>query len=941
MPLLSLLVFCALSFAPAAQADDVLDEVLAVMAKYGGLDQAILDAKEMVSCLVANNGNANACFNIPTEAEKQAGKAAVKFMPDDPKIQALVKLVSAVQKEQWLKVVEIAGLDILAQFICENTARAGGPVGSWFCSGPFKEVVAGYAKPIAEEAFRLLNGGSLNLGKLFELVALLADLDLACKLIPDEIPGVGEACSVLGKIIAEIGGVFVDAAKYGAKIVVSTADDVEDIIFGSDAHMPYDKYYGLYWLPWLHKSVNLCITNNCAGTGQLNERIWNDCVDYFDAHNQYRDTAKKTCDDMRDKRYLKTYDLLSKAILNGARAYVDAIRAGAKAWAITEYGKNNDAGIRSNFLTLCETELEQGYPLSSGNAAMCNAYKQPGTGFNKVLYDALYDNCVAEVAAQQVSPTAWRNACKKAEPDFVLMLKGEQQALQSNIAALVSESCAPPQGWSSQQGLRFQCQTYSGYDHCLKVMVVGANSICSVDRNKADAARAKEILGYLGTTRCSLSGNEVLCRRPWKHTQCNQLIKVTPAVQLSKTTLSCKEDSSDYYKIAFANEALIKELNHPIARSGQGPQCSWIEDKAKISCLRVDVLEKQLAAKPELQRPECKYDPNYNGSDVSCYLKPYNKNAAPQDNAASESSTIVPAVQQPVGAQAPPNPCRMSVSYYVPQAPIVSAIASRILVNDQFQIQCSFKKVTREVEWPQCDDTARTSMQILDVSKRSGSRYSGVVAIDGNTVGVSSSPEDGSDFASTKTWKFENPGAHDVSCQVDNAFYHVTEGAPTFLNAGVSFDVSARTDGLTYRRFEPESASTLTVRPLSSEAAPIARDGRFRVLQNEEPTAARSESTSVRRSQGDIKTTLQCTHTSAGDQKRGQRNFEVWAENTSAKVLDSGRTIAWRVYGSGALDKWPLEGTYSLPAALPIGAKTMVAADKLFGSISSCEAWAQ
>jgi hypothetical protein len=87
--------------------------------------------------------------------------------------------VSAVQKEQWLKVVEIAGLDILAQFICENTARAGGPVGSWFCSGPFKEVVAGYAKPIAEEAFRLLNGGSLNLGKLFELVALLADLDLA------------------------------------------------------------------------------------------------------------------------------------------------------------------------------------------------------------------------------------------------------------------------------------------------------------------------------------------------------------------------------------------------------------------------------------------------------------------------------------------------------------------------------------------------------------------------------------------------------------------------------------------------------------------------------------------------------------------------------------------------------------------------------------------
>ncbi len=179
--------------------------------------------------------------------------------------------------------------------------------------------------------------------------------------------------------------------------------------------------------------------------------------------------------------------------------------------------------------------------------------------------------------------------------------------------------------------------------------------------------------------------------------------------------------------------------------------------------------------------------------------------------------------------QAPPNPCRITVSYYVPQAPVVSAISTRLLVNDQFQIQCSFKKETRDVEWPECDDTARTSMQVLKLWNEAGGRYSGIVAIDGNNAGVSSSPENGSDFTNTRIWSFEDPGAHEVSCQVDNAFHHAAEGAPTFLNSAVSFDVSARSDGLTFRGFEPESALTHPVRPLPSEDAPTARDGRFRL----------------------------------------------------------------------------------------------------------------
>jgi len=628
---------------PAAA--DALDDVLDVMVKYGGLDPAIVDARDMLNCLVAHNGDAGACFNIPTNAEKQAGKAASNFMPDDPKVRGVINLVFAVQKEQWLDVIELAGLDILSPLICENATRAGGPVGSWFCSGPFKDVIANYAEPVVEEAFALINNGGLDLGTLLELVALLADLDRSCALIPDEIPGVSEACSLLGQIIAEIGGVFVDAAKYGAKIVVAGADEVENLIFGDDSHMPYDQYYALYWLPWLHKSVNLCITANCAGGRDIRESIWDRCVDYFDSHNQYRSTAEKTCDDMRDKRYHKATNLLAEAMLEGARSYVRTIHAGAKAWAITEYGKNSDSAIRSHFLSLCETELEQGYPLTSGTPAMCDAYKNvslPG-------FQQFYKSCMSQVAAQQVSPTAWRNSCKKAEPEFVVMLQTEKQSLQGKLSNLAAEGCAPPQGWSAQQGLRLQCRTYTGYDQCMTAMVVGANSICSVDRSKADAARAKEILAFLGNARCSLSGNEVLCHRPWKHIQCQKLIKGTPRIQLSKTSLACSEESLDYYKIAFANQALLEKVNFPIARGGQGPACNWIEDKAKIRCLRIDILEARLAAKPELQRPVCKVDPNYDGSDTSCYLKPYNVKTAPQQDTVSVSSTAAGTLQQPGG----------------------------------------------------------------------------------------------------------------------------------------------------------------------------------------------------------------------------------------------------------------------------------------------------
>ncbi len=850
--LLLLITIAGLSFTPPAARADTLDDVLDVMITYKVVDPAVGDAREMLRCLVNNNGDATACFNLPTEAEKQAGKAAGKFMPDDPKIRAIIDLVLAAKDKKWFTVLELAGLDITLPLLCDFGTSATGPIGKWVCAGPFRELVNGSIKPVAKEVFSVLASSDSAISKVFQLVTLVGNVDLACKLIPIDFPGKDESCSLLGQIIAEIGGLFVDAGKYGAKLVVATADEVENLVFGDDSHMPYDRYYGLYWLPWLQNSVNLCVTNGCSGVGSLNARIWDACVDYFDAHNQYRSTAKKTCDDMRDKRYAKAYPLLAEALVIGARSYARELRAGAKAWAITEYGKGNQNAIRNHFLTLCETELEQGYPMPTNNPSMCDGYTKIAGLLPKEVVQGLYKSCMADVAAQQVKPTVWHNACKTAEPHFISLLQTEQQALEVNLTKLVALGCHPPSGWTASQGLQFQCQTYAGYDECHTVMVAGANSICKVDRSKADIARAKEIHNFLGAKRCSLNGTEILCHRPWKHSQCKQLVNGTPGIQVSKSALTCAEESVDYFKIAFANQALLEELNKPRLRGEPTPSCSWIEDKAKIKCLRIDKLKTLTAAKPEFNRPLCNSDPNYDGSDFSCFLQPYDLNSSPQPQSASATSSIpaqasVPGAVLPPGsrqaapvapqanplsrtaapatramnAEAPPNPCGIDVMYYVPDEPVVLAATTAARSLDQVAIRCNFRAVSGRIEWPTCDAEAKTAMQILQLAKESGSRYSGLLSVDGQNVGVATSPINGGDFSSEHVWSYDKAGDHAVSCQIENGLKYAAKGGLDHLVRAISHNVDVAAENREFVPLDINSMKSIAVKRVQASISPL------------------------------------------------------------------------------------------------------------------------
>jgi hypothetical protein len=202
---------------------------------------------------------------------------------------------------------------------------------------------------------------------------------------------------------------------------------------------------------------------------------------------------------------------------------------------------------------------------------------------------------------------------------------------------------------------------------------------------------------------------------------------------------------------------------------------------------------------------------------------------------AASARTAAPAIRamnaQSEQTEAPPNPCSMDVTYYVPKPPIIESSSASLQVGDQVRIQCGFEKRTRQLEWQQCDAAAQTANSILKSAEDSGSRFSGIVSINDGTVGVTTSPEDHSNFQNMKLWTFDEPGSYQVSCKIDNAFHYASDGQPTYLSAAISVDVAGRSDGLTFSRFEPGLARSVTTVQRPSQPSPDTATGSFRLRE--------------------------------------------------------------------------------------------------------------
>lgn len=115
-------------------------------------------------------------------------------------------------------------------------------------------------------------------------------------------PGDGAAGAAKDVLCGPLAAVLIEVKKWGeafAKGVVAGSDALENLVFGDDSHMPYERYFALYLQPWHHYSTARAYRGE--NLGPVLDGIYSRCVDYFDSHNQYRSTARKTCRNLHAK----------------------------------------------------------------------------------------------------------------------------------------------------------------------------------------------------------------------------------------------------------------------------------------------------------------------------------------------------------------------------------------------------------------------------------------------------------------------------------------------------------------------------------------------------------------------------------------------------------------------------------------------------------------
>lgn len=96
-------------------------------------------------------------------------------------------------------------------------------------------------------------------------------------------------------VLEELGPVGQGIAAVGGAVSTAWRDSVKN-----PQHMPYQQYYDRFWASQVEGLAQKLIQPGSQDWTPTVKPLWDRCVDYFDSHNQYRDTARVTCDSMRD-----------------------------------------------------------------------------------------------------------------------------------------------------------------------------------------------------------------------------------------------------------------------------------------------------------------------------------------------------------------------------------------------------------------------------------------------------------------------------------------------------------------------------------------------------------------------------------------------------------------------------------------------------------------
>jgi hypothetical protein len=591
-----LLLGCA-SVQPAQAAVPPALQTLIDALAIGLGEPALKDAAPMIDCVI-NNGP-DACFDVKGLAESEGKQAVAKFLPTDPMIQAVVAIIQAVNKRDWLKVLELTGTDVLLRVACHVGLTVSGPVQGFVCNGPFDKVVH-LAKPVVRTV--LVFVGDPTPKNLLAVIESNIDPNLACSFTPD-FPGKAALCGALGELV-QLGKDAVNLAAGAGKALWYGAGDV--LGTNDPKAMSQEDYYALAWAPWYHYGTWLCLRQGCKGIGNVAGHVWHPCKDYFASHDMTSSTAQDACDNMRDNKFYPRVKAFAKAMPVAAEAYLEVMRPLAKQWAVSDYG--NSQALLANkpaFVQGCLNKLTVNFPFPPPDPGHCEAIKQSpyynSSMFSQVLH-GMYATCVSDAKKQLPSPTVWASACNAATPKFVAMLNAEEKALQQKVPGLAAEGCLPPSGWNESQGIKLECRRYTAYQDCLGVMSGASNpqAHCVYDQQNADKDIVSQILAKLGHKRCTASGSAIECSRPWKVQRC-QTLRAQLAMG-APTSVQCKSGPlADMFKFALmaqqakdimftlnggvANEKkstgglIVKPI---VAPTNHGCKTSW--DPLRIGC---------------------------------------------------------------------------------------------------------------------------------------------------------------------------------------------------------------------------------------------------------------------------------------------------------------------------------------------------------------------
>ena len=613
----------ALSGAADAMVDIVIQAV----------DPGLAPAKPMIVCM-ADGASLNDCAQkqlsaFSGEAKQEAAKQ-LPFDPHDSRIQEIFDIFNLVQKNDWLGVIDRAGSVAAKTMVCAllppGVKTVGCPVTGYVIDHQKQVLGAGYAALVKPDW-----------PGLAKILLLAFSPDVVCTLLPSEQFGSLGAlkdigCSLIGELLTAAS----DFAKSVVALGEQGADALEEAFLGDDSHMPYDKYFALYWEPWYHYGTWLCVSQNCAGLGDLNASIKGPCVDYFDSHDQYRSTARKTCGNFVAKFDSRVKEFAARMKVE-AEIHVDTLWPVAQTLAVSDYVKNQSQP-KVFFQLNCETRLIKKFPFAEPNEYACEVIK---SSFKKNLLlkplaEQIYTLCLANMDKQWPSPTAWSAACAPAADRFQVLFQQEKDYLGKRLGELVLGGCLIPGGNTGTDSIHLECTNYPIYQACLSILSHGAEQQhCALNRVAADQKVINTLMAQLGTRRCQVSGSEIVCRRPWKVANCKAMLAQVLGSSAPLSQVQCRSDSMAVAAFIMAakqaeetlwvlNGGKKEERESPGSQGGRleaptamgGRLCKLTWDPLAIDCRS----KAPFQAHPEITLPACPPDPNQDGADTPCLV---------------------------------------------------------------------------------------------------------------------------------------------------------------------------------------------------------------------------------------------------------------------------------------------------------------------------------